>query len=49
MTVNHSFLFSLHCWFSSSLFTFAGFRFARLHSERDSRRLIGNAHRANER
>ncbi|WP_282942427.1 hypothetical protein [Paenibacillus sp. RC67] len=49
MTISHSLLYSLNCWFFISLFTFAGFRFARLLSERDSRRLIGNAHRADER
>ncbi|MFE6074210.1 hypothetical protein ACFVQB_07000 [Paenibacillus sp. NPDC057886] len=49
MTISHSLLFSLNCWFVVSLFTFAGFRFARLRSERDSRRLIGSAPQADER
>lgn len=45
MTISRSLLFSLNCCFFISLFTFAGFHFARLRSQRDSRRLIGNAPR----
>ncbi|NEU59993.1 DUF2306 domain-containing protein [Paenibacillus sp. ALJ109b] len=45
MTISRSLLFSLNCCFFISLFTFAGFHFAGLRSQRDSRRLIGNAPR----